>query len=60
MSNHHKNINFKVLDTVNLSNDVSGILGQFLIPGAYAVHKSDDGDENKGFLLGLNNINLAL
>jgi hypothetical protein len=50
MSNHHKNVNFKVLDTANLSNDLSGILGQFLTPGAYSVRKSGF-DSNEGFLL---------
>ena len=59
MSNHHKNVNFKVLDTANLSNDLSGILGQFLTPGAYSVRKSGF-DSNEGFLLRLIHIILLL
>ena len=46
----HDNVNFKVVDAAKLEN-VEGLIGRFLAPGAYQVQKSDDGDDNKGFLL---------
>jgi len=46
----HDNVNFKVVDAAKLEN-VEGLIGRFLAPGAYQVQKSDDGDANRGFLL---------
>ena len=46
----HDNVNFKVVDAAKLEN-VEGLIGRFLAHGAYQVQKSDDGDDNKGFLL---------
>ena len=46
----HDNVNFKVVDAAKLEN-VEGLIGRFLAPGAYQVQKSDEGDANKGFLL---------
>ena len=45
----HDNVNFKVVDAAQLEN-VEGLIGHFLAPGAYQVQKSDDGDVNRGFL----------
>ena len=45
----HDNVNFKVVDAAQLEN-VEGLIGRFLAPGAYQVQKSDDGDVNRGFL----------
>jgi len=46
----HDNVNFKVVDATKLEN-VEGLIGRFLSPGAYQVQKSVDGDANRGFLV---------
>ena len=46
----HDNVNFKVIDASQLGDNVEGLIGRFLAPGAYQVQKSDDGDVNRGFL----------
>jgi len=50
VSDAHKNVNFKVLDTSSVSAGATGILGRFLPVGAYEV-RPDLSDVSTGFLV---------
>lgn len=50
VSDAHKNVNFKVLDTSSVSVGATGILGRFLPVGAYEV-RPDLSDVSTGFLV---------
>ena len=50
VSDVHKNVNFKVLDTSSFSSSATGILGRFLPVGAYEV-RPDLSNASTGFLV---------